>query len=557
MRDLIRVFRRFLLVGASFSIALNIILLVPSLYMLQVFDRVLVSRSIETLWLLSIIAAIWLCAGLVIDVLRQRVLAHAAAHLDARHSVPLLETLLSTAADPQRRMDVAQLRDLATMRSFLAGPAVLALFDAPWIAIYLLVIGLFHPILGVIAAVAALLLVAAAWLANRLSADSLSRSQEAGAKASAFVQAGLRAADVVKAHGMAGGLARVWFDDHDKAIGEARVAARVTATLGGAARTLRQLLQIVMLGVGAWLVIDLNASAGVTIAATILLGRMLAPLESIAANWKTITEARLAWQRLRSAPIANRSAQREFELPMPDGKLEVSGLFFAPSPTAQPTLRNVTFTLEPGEIMAIIGPSGSGKSTLSRLITGIWKPTSGSVRLDGIELSNWNREALGPHIGYCPQDVQLITGTVAQNIARFGEIESDRVLDAARLAGCHDLVARLPDDYRTQIGEGGGLLSGGQRQRVALARALYGNPRYVVLDEPNANLDSDGERALEQVILTLRERKVTTIIVTQRMEIVEFADKVLMLRDGLVERIGKKRADEASSKPLQVVGGGS
>ena len=557
MRDLIRVFRRFLLVGASFSIALNIILLVPSLYMLQVFDRVLVSRSIETLWLLSIIAAIWLCAGLVIDVLRQRVLAHAAAHLDARHSVPLLETLLSTAADPQRRMDVAQLRDLATMRSFLAGPAVLALFDAPWIAIYLLVIGLFHPILGVIAAVAALLLVAAAWLANRLSADSLSRSQEAGAKASAFVQAGLRAADVVKAHGMAGGLARVWFDDHDKAIGEARVAARVTATLGGAARTLRQLLQIVMLGVGAWLVIDLNASAGVTIAATILLGRMLAPLESIAANWKTITEARLAWQRLRSAPIANRSAQREFELPMPDGKLEVSGLFFAPSPTAQPTLRNVTFTLEPGEIMAIIGPSGSGKSTLSRLITGIWKPTSGSVRLDGIELSNWNREALGPHIGYCPQDVQLITGTVAQNIARFGEIESDRVLDAARLAGCHDLVARLPDDYRTQIGEGGGLLSGGQRQRVALARALYGNPRYVVLDEPNANLDSDGERALEQVILTLRERKVTTIIVTQRMEIVEFADKVLMLRDGLVERIGKKRAEEASSKPLQVVGGGS
>jgi PrtD family type I secretion system ABC transporter len=454
-------------------------------------------------------------------------------------------------------MDVAQLRDLATMRTFLAGPAVLALFDTPWIFIYLLVIGLFHPILGVIAAVAAALLVASAWLADRLSADSLGRSQEAGAKASAFVQAGLRAADVVKAHGMAGGLARTWFENHDKALGEARTATRITATLGGATRTLRQLLQIVMLGVGAWLVIDLNASAGVTIAATILLGRMLAPLEGIAANWKTIAEARLAWRRLQNAPVASQSATREFSLPVPEGKLEVAGVFFAPSAGAAPTLRNVTVTLEPGEIMAIVGPSGSGKSTLSRLVTGIWTPTSGSVRLDGIEMRNWDRDALGPHIGYCPQDVQLITGTVAQNIARFGEVESDKVVDAARHAGCHDLIARLPDNYSTQIGEGGGFLSGGQRQRVALARALYGNPRLVVLDEPNANLDSDGERALEQVIVALRERKVTTIIVTQRMEIVEFADKVLMLRDGMVERIGRKRTDEeANAKPLQIVAGG-
>lgn len=557
MREFLRVFRRFLVVGVSFSFALNVILLAPSLYMLQVFDRVLVSRSMETLWLLSVIAAVWLLAGLALDILRQRVLAYAAGHLDQRHAAPLLRSLLGNAADPQRRMDTGALRDLGIVRSFLGGPAVLAIFDAPWVVVYLIVITLFHPLLGAIAAAASLLLVFAAWLANRLSEGSIKRSQEAGAKASAFVQAGLRAADAVKAHGMGEGLARVWHMDHAQALEEARYAARVSATIGGVTRTLRQLLQIVMLGAGAWLVIEFSASAGVTIAATILLGRMLAPLESMSANWKTIAEARGAWQRLRDAPSSDDAKRREFSLPPPEGKVEVAGVFFSPSPGAQPTLRNVTFSMEPGEMLAIIGPSGSGKSTLSRLLTGIWKPSAGSVRLDGVELSNWDTAGLGPHVGYCPQDVQLIVGTVAQNIARFAEVDSEKIVEAARLAGCHDLIARLPENYQTNIGEGGSMLSGGQRQRVALARALYGNPRFVVLDEPNANLDADGELALENVLQALRERRVTTIIVTQRMPVVELADKVLMLRDGMVERLGRKRTDEdANVKPLQIVGAG-
>ena len=542
---LIAVFRRFLMIGGGFSLALNLILLVPALFMLQVFDRVLVSRSLETLVLLLVLAASWLAVGLVLDVLRQRVLAHAAAHLDQRYGAETLKALLGEAATPLRRFDSQQLRDLATVRTLLTGPAILSLFDAPWFVVYLLVITLFHPLLGAIAAAASMLLVGLAWLGHRGTAGSTTRAQEAGAKAGNFVQASLRAGEAIAAHGMADGIARAWFADHDRALREGRAAARLQAKLAATSRTLLQALQVALLAVGAWLVIEMHVSTGVILAATILLGRLLAPLESISANWKAITDAFRAWQRLSRERTAEPGTLAPFEHPIPQGRLECEQVFFSPAAGRPPTLRNISFVIEPGESVVILGANGSGKSTLARLLVGIWQPTNGEVRLDGIKLQHRDRAALGAHLGYVPQDVQLISGSIAQNIGRFGEPDSEAVVTAARRALCHDLIARLPDDYRTTVGESGVLLSGGQRQRIALARALYGNPRLVVLDEPNANLDADGERDLDAIIKELRDRGVTTVVITQRMQVAEQVDRVIILRDGQIERLGRRRADEA------------
>lgn len=551
---LVAMFRRFLLISAGFSLALNLILLVPALFMLQVFDRVLVSRSTETLVLLVILAAGWLSVGLVLDVLRQRILGHAAAHLDDRYGVETLKALLTVAAAPLRRLETQQLRDLATVRTFLTGPAIQAIFDAPWFVVYLFVITLFHPLLGTIAAGASVLLVGLTWISHCATSASVARAAQAGAKAGNFVQASLRASEAIAAHGMADRIAGAWFEDHNRALSEGRSAARLQTMLAATSRTLRQALQIILLAVGAWLVIDMHVSAGVILAATILVGRLLSPLESMSANWKSIADAFTAWQRLSDDRATAAGAVEPFDHPKPQGRLECEGLVFAPTDGNAPTLRNINLVIEPGEIVAILGASGSGKSTLARLLVGIWQPSAGKVRLDGIEIQNWEREALGVHLGYVPQDVQLISGTIAQNISRFGEADSEAIVSAANRARCHDLIARLPDDYRTHVGESGMLLSGGQRQRVALARALYGNPRLIVLDEPNASLDSDGERDLDEIIKELRLRKVTTVVVTQRMQVAEQVDRVIILRDGQIERIGKRRTEaDGAAPPLHVV----
>ena len=544
------IFRRFIVIGAAFSLVMNLVLLVPSLFMLQVFDRVLISRSIETLWMLALITTLWLGLGLVLDVLRQRVLGHAAAHLDTQLGATLLVRLLGRAAAPGRGIDMGQLRDLGVVRAFLAGPAILALFDLPWIVVYLAVITLFHPLLGLIAAAAALLLVALAFAADRLSAAPAGRAQQIGGRAGNFVQGSVRAADAVAAHGMAGGIASHWLADHAEAQREGRAAARVTAGVSGFVRFLRQLLQVVMLSAGAWLVIELNVSPGVTIAATILLGRMLAPLEAISSHWKSIGESRAAWSRLRAELHQAGLDAQAFVLPSPTGRLELSGVSFSPAADRPPTLRNVNLVVEPGEVLVVLGASGSGKSTLARLMTGVWAPTAGTVRLDGIDLATWDRAQLGPHIGFCPQDVQLIGGTVAQNIARFGTAQGEDVVDAARRARCTEMIARLPRHFDTDVGDAGALLSGGQRQRVALARALYGRPQLVVLDEPDASLDEEGERRLDAVLRMLRDDKVTTVVITHRAQAVEQADKVLVLNDGVIERVGRRR--HANDEPAAV-----
>jgi len=355
-----------------------------------------------------------------------------------------------------------------------------------------------------------------------------------------FIDASLRNSEVVNALGMVSAVTAHWDKINDKVLALQANASQIAGTLTSATRFLRQLVQVGMLGTGAWLVIDLHVSAGVMMAATILLGRALAPVETLIGGWKSLVEARSAFKRLDDLLGAEGAVPHYTALPEPAGALAVERVVFAIRGQDRAIIKGVSFQLGAGESLGLIGPSGSGKSSLARLIIGIWKPASGTVRLDGADVANWPRVQLGPRIGYLPQDVELFAGTVAQNVARLGEPDSDAVVEAARKAHAHDMILRLPRGYDTEISEAGSVLSGGQRQRIALARALYRKPRLVVLDEPNSNLDADGEDALMRAILALKQEGTTLIVITHRPSLLANIDKALALREGAVELFGPR-----------------
>lgn len=529
--------RPFVLLAAGASLVLNLALLVPALYMLQVFDRVFTSRSLETLAMLSIIALVALALGYCMDVARSRALAWAGRALELRLAPAALTSVLRQSAAQPDRADLDGMRDVTQLRRFLSGNGIQALFDAPWLPIYVLVIGAMHPALGAAAFGGALLILALAVLSERLTRDAADQALAMSRVANRHAERLTRNAEAIIGMGMTSAALNGWTSRHQAQLdAQARIAA-LNARFSAAARTVRQVLQIGMLALGAWLVIGAHASAGVMIAATILLGRALQPVELLIGGWKQLIEARGAWRRLSERSWVLPDADR-MALPAPSGRLEVDRLLFGTVANRPPLIKGVAFTLEPGTSLGIIGPSASGKTTLVRLILGIWKPQGGVVRLDGADISRWDRDALGAHIGYLPQDVELFAGTVAENIARLGPVDAERVHAAARLANAHDMILRLADGYDTQIGESGAVLSGGQRQRIALARALYGNPCLVVLDEPNANLDAEGELALRAALAALKERGVTVIVVGHRPALMARLDRLAILNDGAIEASG-------------------
>lgn len=529
--------RPFVLLAAGASLVLNLALLVPALYMLQVFDRVFTSRSLETLAMLSIIALVALALGYCMDVARSRALAWAGRALELRLAPAALTSVLRQSAAQPDRADLDGMRDVTQLRRFLSGNGIQALFDAPWLPIYVLVIGAMHPALGAAAFGGALLILALAVLSERLTRDAADQALAMSRVANRHAERLTRNAEAIIGMGMTSAALNGWTSRHQAQLdAQARIAA-LNARFSAAARTVRQVLQIGMLALGAWLVIGAHASAGVMIAATILLGRALQPVELLIGGWKQLIEARGAWCRLSERSWVLPDADR-MALPAPSGRLEVDRLLFGTVANRPPLIKGVAFTLEPGTSLGIIGPSASGKTTLVRLILGIWKPQGGVVRLDGADISRWDRDALGAHIGYLPQDVELFAGTVAENIARLGPVDAERVHAAARLANAHDMILRLADGYDTQIGESGAVLSGGQRQRIALARALYGNPCLVVLDEPNANLDAEGELALRAALAALKERGVTVIVVGHRPALMARLDRLAILNDGAIEASG-------------------
>jgi len=528
------------LYAALFSLAINLLLLAPPLYMLQVFDRVLSSRSGETLAMLSVAALIALLVMALLDVVRARLLVATGAALDRRLGPRVLEGLLAQTARLSGASHLNGLRDVSTLRAFLGGPGLMAVFDAPWLPFFLLLIFLFHPLLGVVALAGALLMVLLALLNEKRTRAPLERAQMQARQAGRFIDVSARNAEVIEALGMLPAVTRRWAVLNESALREQGRAGGIGAGFSGFTRFARQFIQLAMLAAGAHLVLAQQVSAGIMIAATILLGRALAPVEALVAGWRGLVEARAAWRRLDALLAAHPPAPPATELPAPAGALRVEQLAFTLPGSERPILRGVSFELAPGESLGIIGPSASGKSTLARLIVGIWKPVSGSVRLDGAEVSAWPRERLGPHLGYLPQDLELFSGTVAQNIARLAEPDAAEVIRAAQEAHVHELILRLPKGYDTEIGESGHALSPGQRQRIALARALYGQPRLVVLDEPNASLDHEGDEALLRALQGLKARGATLIVVAHRPSVLRGIDKLLVLREGAVQSFGPR-----------------
>ena len=538
MREFFVRFRSYFIYAAFFSLAINLLMLVPALFMLQVFDRVVSSRSQETLVMLAVLAAGALLFMAYLDVIRSRLLSGAGVALEKLVGPRVLVDMVRRGTMPNSRNSMHGLRDVGAIRAFLTGPGIVALFDAPWVPIFVLIIWLFHPLLGGIALAGALLLFSIAWLNEWLSRKPLEQMQLESRKAGRFADQTVSHAEVAGALGMVENLVRGWRGLSHNVLNHQLDANRASSLASSASRFTRQFLQIAMLAAGAWLVINQSATIGVMIAATILLGRALAPVESAIAGWKSLVDARSAYGRLDKDLSAAKDTEPVTKLPPPVGAVSVEHVVFGFAGQDKPVIKRVSFDLRPGEALAIVGPSAAGKSTLTKLIVGIWRPLTGVVRLDGADISAWPRERLGPFVGYLPQNVELFAGTVSENIARLGEVNSSAVIEAAKRANAHEMILRLPKGYDTPIGDGGAFLSAGQRQRVALARALYGTPRLVVLDEPNSNLDNEGETALIEAMRNLKPAGVTVVVVTHRTPLLAAMDKVILLRDGVIERQG-------------------
>ncbi|HAT4518955.1 TPA: type I secretion system permease/ATPase [Serratia marcescens] len=524
-----------------FTAVINILMLVPSLYMLQVYDRALPSGNGMTLLMLTLIVLFLFVMMGIFEYVRSMMVIRIGKQLDATLN-DRVYTAAFEANLKNHSTDAGQmLGDLTTVRQFLTGSALFAFFDAPWFPIYLLVITLFNGWLGLFALAAVLLLIALAVL-NQVKTNALltmaSRfSIESGVAAST----GLRNAEVIEAMGMLPALRQRWKSLHNKFLDTQRIASERAANIGAITKVARIALQSLVLGLGGWLAIEGHISAGMMIAGSILLGRTLAPIEQIVNVWKSWSGAKLAYQRLVKLLDAFPPRSAGMSLPCPQGHLRVEQITANMSTTPTPTpllLQGIDFQLAPGDVLGVIGASGSGKTTLARLLVGVWPVTEGHIRLDDADIFQWNKDQLGSAIGYLPQDIELFAGTVAENIARFQEVDPQKVLAAAKLAGVHELILHFPAGYYTVLGHGGNGLSGGEKQRIALARALYGDPALLVLDEPNANLDESGELALNQAIMQLRTAGKTVVLISHRPQLIATTTHLLLLNDGKMRIFG-------------------
>ena len=541
--------------GAFLSIALfsgmtNVLMLTGAFFMLQLYDRVLPSGSLPTLVALAILVAGLFTVLAILDMIRSRILVRIGSSLDDALSSRVYDTVVRLPLLKGNRGDGVQpLRDLDTVRGFLSGPGPTALFDLPWMPLYLVVIFAFHVWLGITAVVGAIVLIGLTLMTEALAREPMKAALGFAMTRNGLAEASRRNAEVIVAMGMAGRMTARFGEANQGYKSRQQKASDVAGGFGSASKSLRMMLQSAVLGVGAYLVIHQEATAGIMIAAAILVARALAPVDLAIANWKGFLGARQSWKRLTQLLELLPTHEMPMALPAPSTSLAVEHVSAVPPGGQKAVVHDVSLTLAGGQGLGIIGPSASGKSSLVRMIVGAWQPARGRIRLDGAALDQWSPEALGCHIGYLPQDVELFSGTVAENIARFeADAEPEAIIAAARAAGVHDLIVGLPKGYETEIGELGQVLSAGQRQRIALARALYRDPFLVVLDEPNSNLDSEGEAALTQAISSVRRRGGIVIVVAHRPSALAAVDLVLVMANGGAVTFGPK--DEVLSKVL-------
>ena len=545
-----------------FSLFVNVLMLVPSLYMLQVYDRVMASRSIETLVLLTIIvAALFVTKGLL-EMVRSRILVRIGNRMDLDLNSHLFDVVFYLARLAPGKASSQPMRDLTKIRQFMTGQGVFAFFDAPWFPIYLFVMYLFSPWLLVFAVFSSMIILVITIINDKTTKKGLEQANMANNQALNYINKNIYNAEIIQAMGMNTNIKNRWLKKHYEFINIQSESSDVAGKWINLSKTLRQFLQSLTYGVGAYLAIKGLISPGMIIAGAVLLGRALQPLDLLTNSWKSFADSREAYKRLNSLLKKIPEIPVTMKLPNPKGDIRVENIIVLTPVTQIPILKGLNMDIKAGETVGVIGPSASGKSTLARAMLGIWPLHSGTVRLDGADIHRWNNIDLGPHIGYLPQDIELFEGSISENISRFGELDPKEVVEAAKVAGVHEMILKLPEGYDTLVGQGGATLSGGQRQRVGLARALYKKPKIIVLDEPNSNLDEEGDKALLNAIFTMKQNGSTIILVTHRLSILQVADKIAVLAQGTLSMFGKRddvlsamrpKAIETKSKPTQKI----
>ena len=521
-----------------FSAVINMLMLMPAIYMLQLYDSVLTSRNEMTLLMLTLImlgAYIFMGA---LEYVRSFVLIRVGAQLDMKLNKRVYTAAFEQCLKQGESNAGQALKDLTNLRQFLTGNALFAFFDAPWFPIYLFVIFMFHPALGAFALVGTTILFILAYINEKISHKPLAEANSMAVASTNVASNNLRNAEVIEAMGMLPNIQARWYKLHSRFLNLQAEASEKAGIVTALSKSFTVALQSLMLGLGALLVLDNSITPGMMIAGSILLGRAIAPVQLLISVWKQIGGTRSAYERLTKLLEQNPAREAGMALPKPTGVISVENITAAPPGGKIPVIKGLTFSLPAGEVLGIIGPSGSGKSTLARLLVGVWPAAAGKVRLDGADVYLWNKDELGPHIGYLPQDIELFAGTVSENIARFGEVHADKVILAAKRAGVHELILNMPSGYDTPLGDGGTGLSGGQKQRLGLARAMYDDPSLIVLDEPNSNLDDVGEQALLAAIIDLRKRGKTIVLITHRTSIISATNKLLLLHDGMAKMFG-------------------
>ena len=542
-------FRKEFAVVGILSFLSNLLMLAPTIYMLQLFDRVLVSRSELTLLAVSLITLFLFGVMACSEWLRSRVLVRAGMQFDELLSTRVFNAsfearLGQSSAPPSRAFG-----DLMLIRQFMTGNGIFAIFDAPWAPIYIAVTFLLHPWLGILALVFAVIQAALAWFGHRRTVAPAEEAMKATAETASYLQSKLRNAEVLESMGMISNLNNRWNTRHEASTLTNTSSQALTNRITSLSKFIRYSQQSLALGAGALLVIDGQMSPGAMIAANVLMGRALAPIDQLVSTWKGFAACKSAFTRLDALLAEHPVRDLALKRVAPTGAIALRNVFAGAAERASPILKDVSLTVPAGTVLAVLGPSGSGKSTLARVMVGIWPGVKGDVHLDGLPINSWNRIDLGPHIGYLPQDVELFEGTIAENIARLGTVDSGMVIEAARSSGMHEMILRYPKGYDTPIGEAGSLLSGGQKQRIGLARAIYGNPALIVLDEPNANLDDAGEAALLSTVRQLKTKGKTVILITHRPGAIAVADRLVILQDGKVMIEGPKEGVLAALRP--------
>ncbi|QEP44770.1 type I secretion system permease/ATPase [Ectothiorhodospiraceae bacterium BW-2] len=538
-RTLKNVKRSFLYVGL-FSFFINLLMLVPSIYMLQVYDRVLTSQSVETLGLLTLIVVFLFATMGFLEIIRSRILVRIGNKIDIELNTQLYDTIFYSARMSPENASVQPLNDLTKLRQFMTGNGVFAFFDSPWFPIYLFVMYLFSPWFALFTLFAAAVIFTITLINDKTTKKFMEEANKMSFESVNYVDKNIANNEIIHAMGMNEQIKKRWLDKHLEFLNLQSNASDTSGKWSNTSKTLRQLFASLTYGIGAYLVIEGSITPGMIIAGAVLLGRALAPIDLLTNSWKSFSDARGAYKRLNGLLEDLSTIQNTTKLPAPKGEISVEKVVVVPPHSQIEVLKNITMNIPAGTAVGVLGPSASGKSTLLRAILGVWPLKEGIIRLDGADIHQWDSKELGKYIGYLPQDIELFEGTVSENVSRFAEIESEEVVKAANIAGAHEMILKLPNGYDTLIGPKGTILSAGQRQRVGLVRALYKSPPLIVLDEPNSNLDEDGEKKLLEAIIAMKQSGSTIIIVTHRSNILSALDTIAILANGELKAYGNK-----------------